>query len=78
MEVPDLYYSQNRQLRMGGSRSTFARAYKYICNTSKLVLNSNKRNIVFINNKIKALYVSANDGHHQKAANTSKEMLCIC
>jgi hypothetical protein len=29
-------------------------------------------------NKIKPLHVSANDGRHQKATNTSKEMLHMC
>jgi hypothetical protein len=32
---------------------------------------------MFFSNKIKLLHVSANDGHHQKATNTSKEMLQI-
>jgi hypothetical protein len=37
-------------------------------------LNSIKCNNVF-SNKIKPLHVSANDGHHREATNTSKEML---
>jgi hypothetical protein len=40
----------------------------------KLGSNTFKRNNVF-SNKIKPLHVSANDGHHRKATNTSKEML---
>jgi hypothetical protein len=42
----------------------------------KLGLNCIKCNIVF-NNKIKPLHVSANDGHHWKVTNTSREMLHI-
>jgi hypothetical protein len=30
---------------------------------------------MFFSNKIKPLHFSANDGHHQKATNTSKETL---
>jgi hypothetical protein len=40
----------------------------------KLGLNSIKCYNVF-SNKIKPLHVSANDGHHGKVTNTSKEML---
>jgi hypothetical protein len=42
--------------------------------TVELGLNSIKCNNVF-SNKIKPLHVSANDGHHRKATNTSEEML---
>jgi hypothetical protein len=42
--------------------------------TSKIRIEFHKCNNVF-SNKIKPLHVSANDGHHRKAANTSKEML---
>jgi hypothetical protein len=32
---------------------------------------------MFLVIKIKPLHVSANDGHHRKGANTSKEMLHV-
>jgi hypothetical protein len=42
----------------------------------KLGLNSIKCNNVS-RNKIKPLHISANEGHHRKATNTSKKMLHI-
>jgi hypothetical protein len=42
----------------------------------KLGLNSIKCNNV-VSIKIKPLHVSAKDGHHRKATNTSKEMLHV-
>jgi hypothetical protein len=42
---------------------------------SKIRIEYHQVQLCFFTNKIKPLHVSANDGHHQKATNTSKEML---
>jgi hypothetical protein len=45
----------------------------YVC-ISKIKTEFHQVQQCFFRNKIKPLHVSANDGHHRKQINTSKEM----